>query len=66
VGKDPGNWDKLAQRNIAWSDLGSGRAINTFDVRPTPATLKSGENPNELMIDWGNLPPGSQASIYLH
>lgn len=23
VGKDPHNWDKLAQRNLAWSDVGS-------------------------------------------
>lgn len=64
-GKDPGNWDKLAQRNIAWSDLGSGRALSTFEVRPTPVPPSPSEPPDELMIDWGNTPQGSLASIYI-
>ena len=29
-GKDPSNWDKLAQRNIAWSDAGSAQAVTTL------------------------------------
>jgi len=65
VGKDPSNWDKLAQRNIAWSDVGSARAVDTFDVRPTPAGLRPHQTPDELMIDWGNTPGGSTAQIYL-
>jgi len=71
AGKDPGNWDKLAQRNLAWGDLanpgvdGSRRALNTFEIRPTPKTLPAHETPDELMIDWGNLPAGATAQIYL-
>ena len=71
AGKDPGNWDKLAQRNLAWGDLanpgvdGSRRALNTFEIRPTPKTLPLHETPDELMIDWGNLPAGATAQIYL-
>ena len=64
-GKDPGNWDKLAQRNIAWSDLGSGRGVSTFEVRPTTAPPSPTLPADELMIDWGNLPKGSLATIYL-
>jgi len=70
-GQDPSNCDKLAQRNLAWGDLanpgvdGSRRALNTFEVRPTPQTLPLHETPDELMIEWGNLPAGSTAQIYL-
>jgi hypothetical protein len=65
IGKDPSNWDKLAQRNLAWSDVGSAQAVSTFEIRPTPATLLAQQSPDELMIDWGNLPHGSTAQIYL-
>jgi len=65
VGKDPSNWDKLAQRNITWSDIGSAQALTTFEIRPTPAGLPLGKTPDELMIDWGNVPDGSFATIYL-
>ena len=63
-GKDPHNWDKLAQRNIAWSDVGSAQALSTFEIRPTPMDLAKSQPPDELMIDWGNLPNGSAAQIY--
>ena len=65
LGKDPSNWDKLAQRNIAWSDMGSAQAVTTFEIRATPVGLPAGQTPDELMIDWGNLPKGSSAQIYL-
>ena len=65
VGKDPSNWDKLAQRNLAWSDIGSATAVTTFEVRPTPAGLAVGQTVDELMIDWGATPHGSTAMIYL-
>ena len=71
AGKDPSNWDKLAQRNLAWSDLpnpgvdGSRRALNTFEVRPSAFNLQHDRGPDELMIDWSNLPAGTTASIYL-
>jgi len=71
TGKTPYDWDKLAQRNLAWSDIpnpgvdGSRTALSTFEVRPTPAGLTVGQSPDELMIDWGNVPAGTRASIYL-
>jgi hypothetical protein len=65
LGKDPSNWDKLAQRNIAWSDSGSAQAVTTFEIRPTPIGLPAGQTPDELMIDWGNTPKDRVASIYL-
>lgn len=65
LGKDPSNWDKLAQRNIDWSDVGSAEAVSTFEIKPTEAGLPLGVTPDELMIDWGNTPKGSIASIYL-
>jgi hypothetical protein len=64
-GKDPSNWDKLAQRNLAWSDAGSATAVSTFEVRPTEWGLPAGHPPDELMIDWGTTPRGCIASIYL-
>jgi hypothetical protein len=65
VGVDPSNWDKLAQRNIIWSDVGSAEAVSTFEFRPTQIGLPIGQMPDELMIDWGNTPPGVLASIYI-
>jgi murein tripeptide amidase MpaA len=65
LGKDTSNWDKLAQRNIAWSDVGSAQAVTTFEIRPTPLGLPAGQTPDELMIDWGDTPKGSVASLYL-
>jgi hypothetical protein len=65
LGKDPSNWDKLAQRNIAWSDSGSAQSVTTFDMRPTPVGLPASQPPDELVIDWNNIPPGSTAQIYL-
>lgn len=65
IGKDSSNWDKLAQRNIAWSDAGSAQALTTFEIRPTPMGLPADQTPDELMIDWGNTPNGSMAFIYL-
>ena len=43
------------------------RAPQTFDIRPSKAIGTPGGNglpPDELMIDWGNMPTGSTASIY--
>jgi hypothetical protein len=71
---NPENSDKLAQRNIAVIPSGfpSGPAAHrvpqTFDTRPS---LRTGEPvqkpagyPDELMIDWGEVPIGSEASLY--
>ena len=70
----PENSDKLAQRNMQVTFSGnpgsppSRRIPQTFDLRPSPAisqvTGQLIDYPDELMIDWGNTPHGSTASIY--
>jgi hypothetical protein len=72
-GVSPEASDKLAQRNlqITVSDnpgpAATHRIPQTFDIRPTAAIVQAGYSfvhPDELMIDWGAIPPGSVASIY--
>jgi hypothetical protein len=74
VTESPDNCDRLAQRNlqVTLSDNPGVPATHiipqTFDIRPSP-TIILGKDillqyPDELMIDWGNTPPGSTASIY--
>ncbi len=71
VGDDPSNTDKLAQRNLAFvSSANPGvdpsRLIpQTFELKPSPKTFKLDQKPDELVIDWGNVPSGSVAQIYL-
>jgi hypothetical protein len=71
AGTQPFNSDKLAQRNLAWSTVAnpgldlSRSALQTCEVRPTPAKLKLGAAPDELVIEWGNVPAGQHAEIYL-
>jgi hypothetical protein len=70
----PENSDKLAQRNMEINFSGNpssaaSRLIpQTFDLRPSPiADDINGpqlDRPDELMITWGKIPPGSTASIY--
>ncbi len=69
---DPSISDKLAQRNLAFGPAPnpgvneSRRVPQTFEMRATPlAAQQRGEQPDELMIDWGNTPAGSSAQIYL-
>ncbi len=64
--------DTFAQRNlqVTFSDnpgpASTHRVPQTFDTRPGPApgTGQLLNYPDELMIDWGNTPVGSTASIY--
>jgi hypothetical protein len=71
TGSDPSNTDKLAQRNLAFvSSANPGvdpsRLIpQTFELKPSPAILKLDQKPDELVIDWGNIPHGSTAQVYL-
>lgn len=70
----PDNSDKLAQRNMEVSfthnpgSPPSRRVPQTFDLRPGPAISPVAgqllDYPDELMIDWGNVPHGSIATIY--
>lgn len=67
-GDSPQASDKLAQRNlqVTHSDnpgpADTHRVPQTFDTRPS--TTSTELPPDELMIDWGAVPPGSVASIY--
>jgi hypothetical protein len=67
---DPSTSDKLAQRNLTFVNIpnpgvaDSRIAPQTVQIRPTPAAPLDGR-PDELMIDWGNVPAGARATIYL-
>jgi hypothetical protein len=52
--------DKIGQRNLSWG----GSDTTFFDVRRTAPTLPPFLLPDELMIQWGNVPVGSIAYIY--
>ena len=71
TGTEPFNSDKLAQRNISWSyvanpgTVASRQALETFEVRPTPRTAAVSSYPDELLIDWTNIPAGQEVEIYL-
>ena len=69
----PESSDKLAQRNLQITSSGnpgfpqSHRVPQTFDTRPSAPPVATGglqDYPDELMIDWGNVPVGSLARIY--
>ena len=66
AGDTPALSDQLAQRNLEIVGVASPHQVpQTFQIKPTSASLPPGQAPDELMIDWGALPAGSQASIYL-
>ncbi|NTW55432.1 MAG: hypothetical protein HGB20_00105 [Chlorobiaceae bacterium] len=62
--------DKLAQRNLVVvesanpGDSVSDSATCTFEIRPTRTQPGKNELPDELMIDWGNMPSGGSATLY--
>lgn len=66
-GSTPSVSDKLAQRNLAIVEspnpglVFSRRIPQTFEIRPSTSKLDH----DELMIDWGNVPVGSVATLYL-
>lgn len=61
----------LGQRNLnlvpaANPGQTASRTVSTpFEMKSTPADLPAGALPDELMIDWGNTPKGSAATLYL-
>jgi hypothetical protein len=70
-GASPGSSDKLAQRNlsiVASANPGSPASHmipNTFEVRWTSVELPAGATPDELLINWGNLPSGTMGTLYI-
>ncbi len=65
TGTQPWNSDKFAQRNISWSTVAnpgmeaSRMAFQNFEVRPTPSFIPTGEAPDEIMLDWKDVPAAS-------
>ena len=73
TGASPMSWDQLAQRNLQFTTVdnpgpaATHRAPQTFDCRPSGPIGQPGGGglpPDELMIDWGNVPKGAVASLY--
>ncbi len=68
---DPSTSDKLAQRNLAFvpapnpGSVASRRVPQTFEIRPSLATLLPGAPPDEMMIEWDSMPAGSLSEVYL-
>jgi hypothetical protein len=66
TGIAPANSDKLAQRNLTIVGVASPHQVPvTFDIKPTAQAAAPTETPDELLIDWGGVPPGTKASIFL-
>jgi hypothetical protein len=71
TGTDPSTSDKLAQRNLTFVNvpnpglMGSRWAPQPFEVRPTPPVFPPEIAPDELMIEWNDVPDGTTASIFL-
>ncbi len=64
---------KLAQRNLQFTAVdnpgpaAAHRAPQTFDCRPSGPIGQPGDRglpPDQLMIEWGNVPKGAVASLY--
>jgi hypothetical protein len=70
-GATPATCDKLAQRNLVIAELANpGDSVSdsitcTFEIRPTRTQPGKDELPDELMIDWGNMPSGGSATLFL-
>jgi murein tripeptide amidase MpaA len=65
TGATPAISDKLAQRNLNVVGVASPHLVPyTFDIKPTATDLPSNQMPDELMIDWFNVPAGTKATIY--
>jgi hypothetical protein len=68
---DPSTSDKLAQRNITFVGipnpgvLASRRAPQPFEIKPSQSVLPVGPGFDELMIDWGTVPHGTTAQIFV-
>jgi len=70
-GASPGGSDKLAQRNLSIVESAnpgyeaSRRILTNFEVHSVARQERAGLPPDELLIDWGDTPSNSVASIYI-
>lgn len=71
TGSTTAGCDRLSQRNLSidHSDnpgaADTHRVQHTFAIRPTTSTPAPRQGPDELMIDWGDTPLGTVATLYL-
>lgn len=72
IGANPGTSDKLAQRNIAISEVAnpgmtaSRAAIHSFEIEATPNAVTDALLPDELLLEWSpNIPDGTVARIHI-
>jgi hypothetical protein len=64
----PTRWRSATSPGAGWPIPGSALsrlALEWFEVRPTTSHLPATEAPDELLIDWTNVPGGETAEIYL-
>jgi hypothetical protein len=67
----PADSDKLAQRNLQLVESAnpgtefSRRIPSAFELKPTVEKLIDSAGVQELLIDWGNVPMGSTAQVYI-
>lgn len=68
----PSTSDKLAQRNIAMSEIAnpgleaSRMAVHTFEIEATPAPITDHYWPDELLVDWHQgAPSGTFAAVFI-
>lgn len=68
----PSTSDKLAQRNIAMSEIAnpgleaSRMAVHTFEIEATPAPIADHYWPDELLFDWHQgAPEGTFAAVFI-
>jgi hypothetical protein len=71
-GSGPSTSDKLAQRNIAFTEVAnqginmSRAAIHTFEIEATHGTISAAFPPDELALTWRNkAPEGTKVQIYI-
>lgn len=68
----PSTSDKLAQRNIAMSEIAnpgleaSRMALHTFEIEATPAPIADNYGPDELLVDWHQgAPDGTFTALFI-
>lgn len=67
---DPSTSDKLAQRNLTFVGV-PNPGVDASRMAPQPLQVRAREllgpdgRPDELVIDWGNVPDGTTATLFL-
>jgi hypothetical protein len=71
-GAQPATSDKLAQRNLSFSEIAnpgleaSRAALQTFEIDATADAIAGTGQPDELLLEWRNSPPeGTEVQIHI-